>query len=101
MFTPARWLQFQLGADTLAVHEALEVLGDALWRGYGTQMQQLLLEDRLTEHATPQRDLFDPDDPCPFLTTCGGRCGPPQTLPPLRSPCAGVPKTPFNGLIAN
>jgi len=48
------------------VHEALEVLGDALWRGYGTQMQPLLLEDRLTETDIPQRDLFDPDDPCPF-----------------------------------
>jgi hypothetical protein len=59
---PDHWTPEQ----ALAVHEALEALGDALWRGYGTQIQQLLLEDRLTEHATPQRDLFDPDDSLPF-----------------------------------
>ena len=59
---PDHWTPEQ----ALAVHEALEALGDALWRGYGTQIQQLLLEDCLTEHATPQRDLFDPDDPLPF-----------------------------------
>ena len=59
---PDHWTPEQ----ALAVYEALEALGDALWRGYGTQIQQLLLEDRLTEHANPQRDPFDPDDPLPF-----------------------------------
>jgi hypothetical protein len=57
---PDHWTPEQ----ALAVHEALDALGDALWRCYGPQMQELLLEDRLTE--TPQRDLFDPDDPLPF-----------------------------------
>jgi hypothetical protein len=59
---PDHWTPEQ----ALAVHEALDVLGDALWRCYGPQMQQLLLEERLTEHDTTQFDLFDPDDPCPF-----------------------------------
>ena len=59
---PDHWTPEQ----ALAVHEALEALGDALWRGYGTPIQQLLLEDRLTETDTSQLDLFDPDDPCPF-----------------------------------
>ena len=59
---PDHWTPQQ----ALAVHEALEAFGDALWRGYGVQIQELLLEDRLTEADIPQRDLFDPDDPCPF-----------------------------------
>jgi hypothetical protein len=57
---PDHWTPEQ----ALAVHEALEALGDALWRCYGIQMQALLLEECRTE--TPQLDLFDPDDPCPF-----------------------------------
>jgi hypothetical protein len=59
---PDHWTPEQ----ALAVHEAFEAFGEALWRGYGTQIQQLLLEDRLTETETPQLDLFDPDDPLPF-----------------------------------
>ena len=59
---PDHWTPEQ----ALAVHEALDAFGDALWRCYGIQMQQLLLEERLTEHDTSQLDLFDPDDPCPF-----------------------------------
>jgi hypothetical protein len=59
---PEHWTPEQ----ALAVHAAPEVLGDALWHAYGTPMQQFLLEERLTETDIPQRDLFDPDDPCPF-----------------------------------
>jgi len=59
---PDHWTPEQ----ALAVQEALDALADALWRCYGVQMQALLLEECLTEHATPQRDLFDPDDSLPF-----------------------------------
>ncbi|MGB5831589.1 MAG: AAA family ATPase, partial [Thiohalocapsa sp.] len=59
---PDHWTPEQ----ALAVQEALDVLGDALWRGYGPQMQELLLEERCTDTETPQLNLFDPDDPCPF-----------------------------------
>ena len=59
---PDHWTPEQ----ALAVHEALDVLGDALWRCYGPQMQELLLEERFSDTQTPQLNLFDPDDPCPF-----------------------------------
>jgi hypothetical protein len=59
---PDHWTPEQ----ALAVQEALDILGDALWRGYGPQIQPLLLEERFTETETSQLDLFDPDDPCPF-----------------------------------
>ena len=74
------------------MHKALDALGDALWRGYGTQMWQLFLDDRLTETDIPHRDLFDPDDPFPFETAYGGHCGPQPTSPFLSAPCAGAPK---------
>jgi len=57
---PDHWTPEQ----ALAVHEALEALGDALWRGYGVQMQELLLKECLSE--TSQLDPLDPDDPLPF-----------------------------------
>jgi len=59
---PDHWTPEQ----ALAVQEALDALGDALWRCYGVQMQALLLEECLTETETSQLDLLDPDDPCPF-----------------------------------
>jgi hypothetical protein len=59
---PDHWTPEQ----ALAVHEAFEAFGEALWRCYGTSMQALLLEECCTENETPQRDLFDPDDPLPF-----------------------------------
>jgi len=59
---PDHWTPEQ----ALAVHEALDALGDALWRCYGLQMQELLLEERLTETDIPQRNLFDPYYPLPF-----------------------------------
>ena len=57
---PEHWTPEQ----ALAVHEALEVLGNALWRVYGTQIQQRLFEEQGVD--TSQLDLFDPDDPLPF-----------------------------------
>jgi hypothetical protein len=57
---PDHWTPEQ----ALAVHEALEVLGEALWRVYGTQVQQLLFEEQGVD--TAQLDLFDPADPLPF-----------------------------------
>ena len=74
------------------MHKAPEALGDALWRGYGTQMQQLFFDDRLNETDKPHRNLFDPDDPFPFETTYGGHFGPPPTSPSLSAPCAGAPE---------
>jgi len=59
---PDHWTPEQ----ALAVQEALDVLGDALWRCYGPKMQALLLAECLTEHDTSQLDLFDPNHPCPF-----------------------------------
>ena len=57
---PDHWTPEQ----ALAVHEALEVLADALWRVYGSQIQQVLFEEQGGD--TSQFELFDPDDPLPF-----------------------------------
>lgn len=59
---PDQWTPEQ----ALAVHDALEVLTNALWARYGAQLQSLLLAEEWGTLTMPQLDLFDPNDPISF-----------------------------------
>jgi hypothetical protein len=51
--------------QALAIYEFLDQLLQDIWARYGPQIQEQLQAD-LVQEATPQLDLFDPNDPTDF-----------------------------------
>jgi hypothetical protein len=51
--------------EALAIYDFLDQILQDIWDRYGLQIQEQLQADLLQE-ATPQLDLFDPNDPNDF-----------------------------------